>query len=59
MIEVWTAKEARDHAGQEVIPQVWAALAAGAAGPVGNLPQQRVQEMDTRGLIVPSADLAV
>jgi hypothetical protein len=59
MIEVWTSKEARDRAGQEVIPQVWAALAAGGAAPAGDLPQERVQELDTRGLIIPSADLAV
>ena len=45
--------------GQEVIPQVWAALTAGGAGPVGDLPQERVQELDTRGLIIPSANLAV
>jgi hypothetical protein len=32
MIEVWTSKEARDRANQEVIPQVWAALKAGGAG---------------------------
>ena len=59
MIEVWTSKEARDRAGQEVIPQVWAALTAGGAGPVGDLPQERLRELDTRGLIIPSADLAV
>jgi len=59
MIEVWTSKEARDRVGQETIPQVWAALTADAAAPVGDLPQERVQELDTRGLIIPSADLAV
>jgi hypothetical protein len=59
MIEVWTSKETRDRAGQEVVPQVWAALTAGAAGTVGDLPEERVQELDTRGLIIPSADLAV
>jgi len=59
MIEVWTTKAARDRASQEVIPQVWATLTAGAAGPVGDLPEQRVQELDTHGLIIPSADLAV
>jgi hypothetical protein len=59
MIEVWTSKEARDRVGQEVMPQVWAELTAGSAGPVGDLPEERVQELDTRGLIIPSADLAV
>ena len=35
------------------------ALAADGAAPVGDLPEQRVRELDTRGLIIPSADLAV
>lgn len=59
MIEVWTSNEARDRANQEIIPQVWAALTASAAAPVGDLPEQRAQELDTRGLIIPSADLTV
>jgi hypothetical protein len=59
MIEVWTSNEARDRAGQEVIPQVWAALTASGAAPVGDLPEEQVQELDTSGLIIPSADLAV
>lgn len=59
MIEVWTSAEARDRVSQEVIPQVWAALTAGGAGPVGDLPVERVQELNTSGLIIPSADLAV
>jgi hypothetical protein len=59
MIEVWTSKKARDRAGQEVIPQAWAALTAGGAGPVGDPPEERVQELDTCGLVIPSADLAV
>jgi hypothetical protein len=42
MIEVWTSKEARDRAGQETIPQVWAALTAGGAASVGDLPHERV-----------------
>jgi hypothetical protein len=59
MIEVWTSSEARDRASQEVITQVWAALTAGGAGPAGDLPEERVKELDTRGLIIPSADVAV
>jgi hypothetical protein len=59
MIEVWTSDEARNRANQAIIPQVWAALTADRAAPVGDLPEQRVQELDTRGLIIPSADLAV
>jgi len=38
---------------------VWAALTAGGAGPVGDPPDERVQELDTCGLIIASADLAV
>jgi hypothetical protein len=59
MIEVWTSNEARDRAGQEVIPHIWAALTASGAAPVGDLPEEQVQELDTSGLIIPSADLAV
>ena len=59
MIEVWTSKEARERAGHQVIPQVWAALTATGAGPGGDLPEEQAQELDTSGLIIPSADLAV
>jgi hypothetical protein len=40
MIEVWTSTEARDRAGQEVIPQAWAG-AHGQRGGTGRRPAPR------------------
>jgi hypothetical protein len=59
IIEVWTSKELRDRASRDIIPQVWATLTATAPGPVDALPEEHVEELDTRGLIIPSVDLAV
>lgn len=59
IIEVWTSKELCDRANQEIIPQVWSTLMATAPAPPDNMPEQHVEELDTRGLVIPSADLAV
>lgn len=59
IIEVWTSKEVRDRAGRELIPRVWSTLMAARPGPPDPRPEERVEELDTRGLVIPSADLAV
>jgi hypothetical protein len=59
IIEVWTSKELRDRASRDIIPQVWATLTATAPGPFDAMPVEHVEEVDTCGLIIPSADLAV
>jgi hypothetical protein len=59
IVEVWTSKEVRDRAGEEVIPQVWSALAASAPDRFGPMPKERVQEFDVLGLVIPPAGLAV
>jgi hypothetical protein len=59
IIEVWTSKELRDRASRDVIPQVWSTLMATAPGPLDAMPEEHVEELDTRGVVIPSADLAV
>lgn len=59
IIEVWTSKELCDRANQEIIPQVWSTLAASTPAPPDTMPEQHIEELDTRGIVIPSADLAV
>ncbi len=59
IIEVWASKELRDRASRDIIPQVWSTLTGTALEPLDALPEEHVEELDTCGLIIPSADLAV
>src|SRR5262245_59594083 len=59
IIEVWTSKGLHDRADQELLPQVWSTLMASGPGPVDAMPEQRVEELHTCGLVIPTADLAV
>ncbi|MFI7543463.1 hypothetical protein [Actinoplanes sp. NPDC049599] len=59
LLEVWTSKESRERAGRDVIAQVWATLAPAGSEPPADLPEEHVQELDTRGIVIPSAGIAV
>ncbi|MGP3920894.1 hypothetical protein [Nonomuraea sp. 10N515B] len=59
IVQVWTSKEVRDRAGEEVIAQVRSALAASVPDRFGPMPEERVEELDVVGLVIPSAGLAV
>jgi hypothetical protein len=59
IIEVFASKDHRDRASQDIIPRVWSTLTASEPGPFDAMPDEHVEELDTRGLIIPSANLAV
>ena len=59
IIEVWTSQELRDRADRDIIPSVWSTLVAAGQGPADAMPEEHLQELDTRGLVIPSAGLAV
>lgn len=58
IIEVWASKELRNRAGAEVLPHVWSALIASTPDRSAPPPEQHVEELDMRGLVIPSAGLA-
>lgn len=55
LLEVWVSKEMRDRSTRDVVPHVKSALAPGL---LDSVPAERLRELDTRGLIIPSAGLA-
>jgi len=58
IIEVWTSKELCDRAAREILARVWSTLVAAGKAPPDPMPEE-LHELDTRGLIIPSAGVAV